>query len=621
MVVAAAMSTTPNSKVLSRGGAPNQKPKPKRPPLLPSEADNGPRRPKSREVTSRYLSSNSSSTSTTTSSSATSSSYSSSSNSNSSTPRMFPSPLVSRTVPVTPSPAVNKRSQSAEKRRPATPRPGVAGEMSMSAKLLVTSSRSLSVSFQGESFAFPISKAKSKPAPAGNSLRNGTPERRKVGAATPGRDQTENSKPIEQHRWPGRSRDGNFLTRSVDFTNERTKTSGSESAVRALPKSMIDETRVKPKLEKTVNKVVNDSASVTGSVANSDHVASDTESVSSGGTSGALEVTSQVRGGPRGVVVPARFWQETNNRLRRVPEPGSPVSKNNKLFSANKHLNDGPILSPRGLSSPVRGAVRPASPSRRVVSSTPAAARGMASPTRAKNGVVASNGNLNNSLSLLSFAAEARGGKVGELRIVDAHLLRLLHNKHLQWRYANARADAAMSVQRGTAEKSLYNAWVTTTKLRHSVRAKRIEIQLLRQNLKMHYILKNQMPYLDTWDHAEKDHSNSLAGVIVALESSTLRLPVVAGAKADIQSMKDSIRSAVDVMQAIASSIFPLLTKVEHLNSLVSELASVTTNESAFLDQCKDLLSTLTAMQVKDCSLRTHILQLSRDPSSLTMEL
>ncbi|KAI8004615.1 QWRF motif-containing protein 2 [Camellia lanceoleosa] len=616
----AAVSATPNpNKVSSQGGVHHQN-NPKRPPLLPSEADNGVagpplRRPRSREVTSRYLSS-----SCTTSSSSYSSSSSSSSNSSSS--RRHPSPLVSRTVPMTPSPAPS-RSQSVERRRP-----GNAGEMSAAAKLLVASKRSLSVSFQGDSYS-----RKAKPAPATNNLtsstRKETPER-------------ENSKPIikdHQHRWPGRSRELNcsmtiraLQQQSIIMIDDSSKASVASPRLKA-----------NPNLDKAAQIVI-DAISDAGAAATSDLVASDdTESVSSGSTgagAGAVQeccvrAAAPVRGGrPRGIVVPARFWQETTNRLqRRLPEQVSPISKNNnglktvtppKLNALKKSYMDSPISTPRGvsgsrgLSSPLRCGVRPASPSKLVTSSVSSPSRGMMSPSRVRNGGVAStvNNDLGNTPSILSFAADVRRGKVG-----DAHVLRLLHNRHLQWRFINARADNAMMVQKVTAERSLYNGWVATSKLLHSIKTKRIELQLLRQNLMLYSILKGQMLYLDDWDLIDWDHSNSLSGAIEALESSTLRLPIVGGARADIQNVKDAICSAVDVMQSMASSICSLLTKVDQVNPLLSELANTTAKERALLDQCKDLLSTLTAMQVKDCSMRTHILQLRCKPSGLTNEV
>lgn len=40
-----------------------------------------------------------------------------------------------------------------------------------------------------------------------------------------------------------------------------------------------------------------------------------------------------------------------------------------------------------------------------------------------------------------------------------------------------------------------------------------------------------QVCYLDEWSTLDHDHENSLRGVIEALKASTLRLPVIGGAK------------------------------------------------------------------------------------------
>lgn len=564
-------------------------------------------------------------------------------------------------TPIPSSHSTIKRSQSVERRRPVTPRPNSnnpsldlrTGEISAAQKMLFTSTRSLSVSFQGESFSLQVSKAKPAPSPSPIiTVRKGTPERRK--AVTPARgtvDHTENSKP---ERWPGRLRLPNSMSRSVDFTDERKQLSGGSggNVVRALQNSMVDnnnrtlfETRLSTdsanalleriQMQKKKDDVLN------GSDVRFDLVASDTESVSSGTNSESHEsngVATQGQRGPRGIVVPARFWHETNNRLRRQTDPVSPVSKNNglkssstpKLVATKKFGIDNPVLSPKGVLntrgqvSPLRGAIRPASPSKVATSATSSPMRG-ASPSRIRNlaavGVSSNLSNVNNTPSILSFAADVRRGKIGENRVVDAHLLRLFYNRLLQWRFANARADTALSAQSWNAEKSLYNAWISMSKLRESVRAKRIELQLLRQNLKLASILKGQMMYLEESSLMERDYSGSLLGAIEALRASTLRLPVVGGARADVQNVKDAISSAVDVMQAMASSICLLLSKAGEVNSLVTELASVSAKEHALLSHCKDLLSAIAAMQVKECSMRTHILQLERIPSSLTTKL
>ncbi|XP_068654626.1 QWRF motif-containing protein 2-like [Aristolochia californica] len=555
----AAISATPTAKTQQEGETRNQ---PSRPPLLPSEKDNGgflSKRPKGREVTSRYLS-----TPSTPSSS-----------------RRCPSPLVSRTTPLT-EPSL-KRSQSVERRRSSTG----AGPTD-AAKLLWTSTRSLSVSFQGESFSLPISKQ--KPAPNSSTTAAATLDRsRKITplrGKTDGSRQSENSKPLEHHRWPAaRSRQSNQLTRSLDCTAEKT------TRVAATPSA-----------------AVRASFDASNCVSAQELATSDTESVSSGSNSGVSE-TAGVGGGrstPRRMAVPARFWQETNSRLRRLHDTSSP-----KIGTTKKIYSDSPVSSPRtnrGLSSPLRGPARPASPSKL---STSSPARGIPSPSRVRSPASGSSTSQlsNGTPSVLSFSLDVRRGKMGESKIEDAHLLRLLYNRHLQWQFANARANAALSVQRLTAKRNLYNAWVATSELRNSVTVKRIQLQSWRQTLKLITILKGQLPYLEEWVLVEREHSNCLSRTIEDLKASTLRLPVAEGAKADIQKVKVAIGSAVDMMQAMGSSICFLLSKVEGMNSLVADLARVAAQERALLARCKDLLSSIGAVQVEEASLRGHLLQ------------
>ncbi|KAE8733720.1 LOB domain-containing protein 39-like [Hibiscus syriacus] len=610
----ATVSAAVNPK--QRGGEPQpygQHQYPSRPPLLPSDPDNAiaPRRQKFREVTSRYLSTPSSSNS----------SMSSSSSSAASTKRCL-SPFVSKST----TPSNNKRSQSVERRQVVTPRPNNSmnlrnsegnsnGELSAAQKLLFTSTRSLSVSFQGDSFSYQFTKA--KPAPSPGAARKGTPEKRKPTPITPtparGIDQTGNS---NVERLSSGFRKLNSMSRSVDFADEKKRLNGSVNGnvVRALQNYMID---------------TRDSTGVTavGSEAQFDPAASDTENISSG-SAGAPESSSNgygdVKRGSRGIIVPARFLQETSSRLRRAG-PLSPVSKkitaHSKILAPDKFGIDSPLSSPKGVVnsrgqlSPIRGSVRPASPSKLGVSSP---SRGM-SPSRVRNGSAI---NLVNTPSILSFAGDVlKMGKIGENKASDVHLLRLLHNRLLQWRFTNARADAAVFPQTSNAEKNLYSAWITTSKLRESVRAKRTELQLLRQKLKLISILKGKMMLLDEWDVLDHDYCSSLSAATEALMARTLRLPVVAGARVDVPNLNDAICSAVDIMQGISSSICSLFSKVAEVKSLVGGLGNVSGNEIALLEHCQVLVSTIAAMQVKECSLRTHILQLNQLPSSMTTEL
>ncbi|XP_050363890.1 QWRF motif-containing protein 2 [Argentina anserina] len=607
-----------------------------------------------RQVSSKYMSttpspSPSSSTSTTTSSSSSS--------------RRCPSPLLSRSMNSSPAPnSVPKRAQSADRRRPGTPhtRPdprlsNAGSEASAATRLLVTSTRSLSVSFQGEAFSLPISKAKAAAAAA--PARKPTPERRRSTPVRRDADQVENSRPGDQHRWPARTRQPGHpnpnLSRSVELSSV---SNGVGSGVVARALLQVDESsrgsRSRSSFDRRLSLDLghlggnadvlrasqhNPDASNESSVP-SDPTASDTDSVSSGSTSGVQDSNgaAKSRGGggggaavPRGIAVSARFWQETNSRLRRLQDPGSPLATSpvSRTGSAGKYIqskkfnvdnNNNAVSSPRTLASPVRGASRPASPGKLWTSSSMSPSRGSASPSRVRNsfggpGQLSSGYGPASTPSFLSFSIDTRRGKKGEDRIVDAYMLRLLYNRHQQWRFVNARADATYMVQRVNAEENLWNAWVTISELRHNVTLKRIKLLLLRHKLKLTSILKGQIKYLEDWALLDRDHSSSLLGANEALQASILRLPVV-GAIVDFQELKDSVGSAADVMEAMAASICSLSSKVEEMNCLVSELVKVTTTERLVLEQCKDFLSTISAMQVKDCSLRTHIIQLKRLP-------
>ncbi|KAG6762615.1 hypothetical protein POTOM_033128 [Populus tomentosa] len=754
-----------------------------RPPLLPSEKDhqqnNGSariatRKPRGKQVPSRYLSPSPSTSTSTTTTTTTTTTTSSSSSSSSSFPRRFASPLLSRSTnsgplhtPLTTTtcslPSGSKRSQSVDRRRPVTssrpttPNPQrTATEISAATKMLITSTRSLSVSFQGEAFSLPISKAKSVTPPQNNVVRKATPERRR---ATPVRDQGENSRPMDQHRWPGRSREGNLkernplLSRSLDCSvvvgggGDRRVIGSGFVGVKSLQQSIVDE-GMRLSLDLGNARQNTDTISVNESSFTGDLTASDSDSVSSGSTSGVPEIGK--RKTTRGITVSARFWQETNSRLRRLQDPGSPLSTSPgsrvgvspKAIQSKRFSSDGPLSSPRMMAaSPIRGATRPASPSKLWTTSASSPSRGMSSPSRVRS-------MSSSSPSILSFSVDLRRGKMGEDRIVDAHMLRLLYNRYLQWRFVNAREDATFMVQRLNAEdnilhnivlsldrgmaktpfahcsqhgkgqfvemdgrlkqgkwmnilhfhcglaenirggledgtglrigantsilgsfrvcgvghiavifilkcfslyqKNLWNAWVTISELRHSVTLRRVKLLLLRQKLKLTSILKGQIAHLEEWSHLDRGHSSSLEGATEALKASTLRLPVVGKTVADVQNLKDAVGSAVDVMQAMASSICSLSSKVEDMNSLVAELVNVTAKERHMLEQCKDFLSTLATVQVmvlssgytrisesfssksayeilyiyeqvKDCSVRTHILQLNRLPTTTSL--
>ncbi|GER48888.1 hypothetical protein STAS_26094 [Striga asiatica] len=474
-----------------------------------------------------------------------------------------------------------KRATSAEKKRPSrpsspsTPIQDTSSEM-ISRKLVCsnklpeslwpTTMRSLSVSFQSDTYSIPVSK-REKPVSHQNvahrqqqaenlGSRKPTPERKRSplkGKNFP--DQAENSKPIEssshsrlveQHRWP--SRINGALNRSIDLGDKNgasPRLSRSGSGTSFLRRLSLESGATKPPHKSTSDLLMQ---------------------LASSGCS-------------------------VDESLLQAQKPG-PSSSSDRMQLVK--------AASRALSSPSRGS-RASSPSRGKPFNSPSS-RG-SSPSRQPQGPLA---------SVLSFIADIKNGKKAANYIEDVHQLRMLYNRHLQWRYANARTCAALQCQKMKAENMLYSVWIIIADLWDSIMEKRMELQELRLKLKLDSVLNNQVTSLDEWALIERDHVNSLTWAIQDLQASTIRIPVIGGARGDVETVKAAICAAVDVMQAMGSSLFSILSRVEGMNSLVSELANVVAHERAVLDECESVLGSTAAMQVEEYSLGTNLLQMKQ---------
>lgn len=178
-----------------------------------------------------------------------------------------------------------------------------------------------------------------------------------------------------------------------------------------------------------------------------DPVASDTESVYSERSGYEQERRSTV----------ATFLQETTSSKPKNNDQANALAPL-KINARNKlSIDSSPLSTPQAVSSSSSkgtffSPLRPASPSRRsATSSASSTPRGTASPSRVRSGAI--NDYLSNGWSILSFGDEVRrGGKAVENRVVDAHTLRLMYNRYLQWRFFNARADVEIAYKKITRE-------------------------------------------------------------------------------------------------------------------------------------------------------------------------
>ncbi|KAG9148724.1 hypothetical protein Leryth_013403 [Lithospermum erythrorhizon] len=485
-------------------------------------------------------------------------------------------------------------------RSPSTPVQGSVAEALLETKKLAgnklpeglwpSTMRSLSVSFQSDTFSLPVGK-REKPPPQALTVRTSKSSANvthKQGEKTPGSrkptpekkrspikgkslvDQSENSRPdglnarfVDQHTWSTRAGgklSSSLLTRSVDFSDKTSRASSTSlrTGIPSFRKLSLDGAR-KP-LQKSSSDLL--------------MLMSSGDSLRGGSGGRSLDDNSIVRNSA----------QRSQSLPCSVSRPQSP-SKASMLSSSlctgvspsrTKFIS---AASSRG-SSPSR--VRPSSPSRQPSSTA----------------------------SVLSFIVDIKKGNKAANHIEDAHQLRLLYNRHLQWMYANARAHAVSQFRTIKAEKILCNVWRTLSGMWDSLIAKRIELRQLRLKLKLYSVSSEQLTYLDQWALIESDHMSSLCLATQDLRDCTLRLPIACGAKGDVESVKSAVCSAVDNMQAMASSICSLLSPMEGVDYLISELADLAAKQRAVFGECEALLSSTAALQVEEYSLKTNLIQL-----------
>ncbi|KAJ1254527.1 hypothetical protein BS78_K038500 [Paspalum vaginatum] len=166
---------------------------------------------------------------------------------------------------------------------------------------------------------------------------------------------------------------------------------------------------------------------------------------------------------------------------------------------------------------------------------------------------------------LLQGSSSPRQGKKSAGQIENVHQLRLLNNRYLQWRFVNALSEEARS-QKNSVESILYSVWKGILTLRDALTITRTNVRHLQQELKLYDILTQQIGYLEQWLALEEECSCTLLEAIAALKVSTLHLPVTSGAQADGVAVRNAISSAVDVMQALSSSICYVQSKVQEIS-------------------------------------------------------
>ncbi|KAG8654409.1 hypothetical protein MANES_05G121400v8 [Manihot esculenta] len=155
---------------------------------------------------------------------------------------------------------------------------------------------------------------------------------------------------------------------------------------------------------------------------------------------------------------------------------------------------------------------------------------------------------------------------MGSGNVENIHQLRLLHNRLLQWQHANARADSGNENINKQAKNNLLSAWESLENLQHTVLLKKLQLQKEKHEMKLDYILNSQIKQLEAWADMERQHLTAIVKTKECLHSVVCRIPLIEGAKVDSQLTSIALRHASDLTASIKSSLvsFPQLRRVLH---------------------------------------------------------
>ncbi|KAL6600284.1 hypothetical protein ACP70R_045084 [Stipagrostis hirtigluma subsp. patula] len=210
----------------------------------------------------------------------------------------------------------------------------------------------------------------------------------------------------------------------------------------------------------------------------------------------------------------------------------------------------------------------------------------------------------------LKKATTIVGGRKVAGKQEDVHQLRLMDNCYLQYRFLNARAEAAAKAKTTAAKKSLYGLAERITSLQESVAEKRAEVERMKREQRLCSVVSGQVPCLDKWSEIEEDHSRCLSGATTALHNASLRLPIIGNVRADCGEIEEVLKSAAQLLQPLHVENF--LPKAKKIDDAASNLAQVISRERSLIEECGNLLYQAQSLQMRESSLRSQFMQMKK---------
>ncbi|GMH28052.1 hypothetical protein Nepgr_029895 [Nepenthes gracilis] len=201
--------------------------------------------------------------------------------------------------------------------------------------------------------------------------------------------------------------------------------------------------------------------------------------------------------------------------------------------------------------------------------------------------------------------------KAASLVVQDEELYqcRVMHNRLLQWRFANARAEAAMAAVKIKAEEKLLSIWLSIYQTRYAIAAKRIKVERLRRKIKLLEIVCPQIELLNYWEKLEKRNCEAVGRVTRKLSAISAKLPLVQGAKVDMVSLRDALSQAMEAMDDIEATVTKFYLQADTACYLLKELVHAIGKHRECFRELDNAAALLTSLEALEKSLRAYLMQ------------
>ncbi|XP_058209008.1 QWRF motif-containing protein 3-like [Rhododendron vialii] len=193
----------------------------------------------------------------------------------------------------------------------------------------------------------------------------------------------------------------------------------------------------------------------------------------------------------------------------------------------------------------------------------------------------------------------------------SVHELRLMDTRLIQWSFVNARGAFVNLSMTNKAESKFIGAWHSITKLQHSVVQKKLQLDKEKLEMKLSFILHSHIKSLEAWGDIQAQNLSAVSGAKDSFHSAICRVPLVDGAKVmDPHSAYLALQHAANLATSINSMLYTISPTAKKTITLISELAKVVRQEKALLQEFLELLRIISTLEIQERSLKCSLIQI-----------